>query len=173
MGTPRTMRSARWKREANSLIFSHVAISTGVIDAPETPLYLASIASASNSGSCSCQISNLSTVTSRTRALYSERNASTTAVDADFSFRGEVTMFRICIFAALLQISRWCPATCRMCFSLTSWALASSLQDQLRNFIGLRDERQVTRFNLDGLGAHALGHEALKVRVDRAVLGRN
>src|SRR3981189_1339189 len=41
MGTPRTMRSARWKREANSLIFSHVAVSTGVIDSPETPLYLA------------------------------------------------------------------------------------------------------------------------------------
>src|SRR6266403_2314966 len=98
MGTPRTMRSARWKREANSLIFSHVAVSTGVIDSPETPLYLASIASASNSGSCSCQISSLSTVMSRTRALYSERNASTTAEDADFSFRGEVTILRIFIF---------------------------------------------------------------------------
>jgi hypothetical protein len=44
MGTPMTMLSARWKREANSLIFSHVAVSTGVIDSPETPLYLASIA---------------------------------------------------------------------------------------------------------------------------------
>src|SRR6202045_1341432 len=64
MGTPRTMRSARWKREANSLIFSHVAVSTCVIDSPETPLYLALIDSASNSGSCSCQISNVSTVTS-------------------------------------------------------------------------------------------------------------
>src|SRR6195256_3724946 len=73
MGTPRTMRSARWKREANSLIFSHVAVSTGVIVSPETPLYLASIASASNSGSCSCQIFNLSIVTSRTCSLYSER----------------------------------------------------------------------------------------------------
>src|SRR3982075_366231 len=100
MGTPRTMRSARWKREANSLIFSHVAFSTGAIYLPETPLYLASIASASNSGSCSCQISNLSTVTSRTRSLYSERNALTIAVDADFSFRGEVTMFKIRIFVA-------------------------------------------------------------------------
>src|SRR3981189_1726110 len=119
MGTPRTMRSARWKREANSLIFSHVAVSTGVIDAPETPLYLASIASASNSGSCSCQISNPSTVTSPTRAVYSERNALTTAVDADFSFRGEVTMLRICIFVTLLaqdvQISRLYPATCPTC----------------------------------------------------------
>src|SRR5258708_39195193 len=114
MGTPRTMRSARWKREANCLIFSHVAVSTGVIDSPETPLYLESIASASNSGSCSSQISNLSTVTSRTRSLYSERNALTTAVDADCSFRGEVTMLRIFIFVVLptsdVQISRWYPA---------------------------------------------------------------
>jgi hypothetical protein len=41
-------------------------------------------------------------VTSRTRSLYSERNVLTTAVDADFSFRGEVTMFRIFIVVALL-----------------------------------------------------------------------
>src|SRR3984893_351193 len=95
MGTPRTMRSARWKREANSLIFSHVAVSTCVIDSPETPLYLALIDSASNSGSCSRQISNVSTVTSPTCSLYSERNALTIAVDADFSFRGEVAMFKI------------------------------------------------------------------------------
>src|SRR5882762_1396011 len=167
------MRSARWKREANSLIFSHVAISTGVIDSPETPLYLASIASASNSGSCSCQISNLSTVTSRTRALYSERNALTTAGDADFSFRGEVTMFRIFIFVSLLasdvRISRWVPATCPRCFSLTSCAMAGSLQDQPRDFVGMGDQREVAGLYLDGPGAHPPGHEALKVRIDRAV----
>jgi hypothetical protein len=93
MGTPRTMRSARWKREANSLIFSHVAVSTGVIDSPETPLYLALIASAPNSGSRSCQISNLSTVTSRTCSLNSERNALTIAEDADFSVAPGVTTF--------------------------------------------------------------------------------
>ena len=58
-------------------------------------------------------------------------------------------------------------------FSLASCALAGSLQDQLRDFIRLRDEGQVTRFNLYGLGAHPLGHEALEVRIDRAVLGRN
>src|ERR1700704_6969916 len=103
MGTPRTMLSARWKREANSLIFSHVAVSTCVIDSPETPLYLVLIASASNSGSCSCQTSNVSTVTSPTCSLYSERNALTIAVDADFSFRGEVAMFKIFIFVALLK----------------------------------------------------------------------
>src|SRR5258708_10533245 len=81
MGTPRTMRSARWKREANSLIFSHVAISTGVIGSPETPLYLALIASKSNSGRRSCQISNVSTKRFPARPLYSERKASTIAAD--------------------------------------------------------------------------------------------
>src|ERR1700722_4381592 len=101
MGTPRTMRSARWKREANSLIFSHVAVSTGVIGSPETPLYLALIVSKSNSGRRSCQISNVSTKRFPARSLYSERNASTIAVDADFSFRGEVTMFKIFIFDLL------------------------------------------------------------------------
>src|ERR1700722_7917355 len=101
MGTPRTMRSALWKREANSLIFSHVAVSTGVIGSPETPLYLALIASKSNSGRRSCQISNLSTVTSRTCSPNSERNALTIAVDADFSLRGEATMFKTCIFGLL------------------------------------------------------------------------
>src|SRR5258705_7279921 len=98
MGTPRTMRSARWKREANSLIFSHVAVSTGVIGSPETPLYLALIASKSNSGRRSCQISNVSTKRLPARSLYSERKASTIAADADFSFRGETTMFKTCIF---------------------------------------------------------------------------
>src|ERR1700704_5402718 len=101
MGTPRMMRSARWKREANSLIFSHVAVSTGVMDSPQPPFYLALIASAPNPGSCSCQISNVSTLTLLTCALYSERNALTMAVDADFSFLGEVTMFKIFMFVAL------------------------------------------------------------------------
>src|ERR1700688_1847794 len=97
MGTPMTMRSARWKREANSLIFSHVAVSTGVIGSPETPLYLALIASKWNSGRRTCKISNVSTKRFPARSLYSKRNASTIAADTDFSFRGEVTMFKTCI----------------------------------------------------------------------------
>src|SRR5229473_3516175 len=97
MGTPRTIRSALWNRDDNSLIFSHVAVSTGVIGSPETPLYLALIASKSNSGRRSCQISNVSTKRFPARSLYSERNASTMAADADFSFRGEATMFKTCI----------------------------------------------------------------------------
>jgi hypothetical protein len=43
----------------------------------------------------------------------------------------------------------------------------------LCDFIRLRDKRQVTRFNLYGLGSHALGHESLEVQIDRAVLGRD
>src|SRR5260370_13220746 len=103
MGIPRTIRSALWNRDDNSLIFSHVAVSTGVIGSPETPLYLALIASKSNSGRRACQISNVSTKRFPARSLYSERNASTIAADTDFSFRGEATMFKTCIFD-LLQV---------------------------------------------------------------------
>src|ERR1700726_95907 len=86
MGTPRTIRSALWNRDDNSLIFSHVAVSTCVIGSPETPLYLALIASKSNSGRRSCQISNVSTKRFPARSLYSERNASTIAADQIFPF---------------------------------------------------------------------------------------
>src|SRR5260370_30021907 len=103
MGTPRTIRSALWNRDDNSLIFSHVAVSTGVIGSPETPLYLALIASKSNSGRRSCQISNVSTKRFPARSLYSERNASTIAADPDFSFRGEATMFKTRILDLLLM----------------------------------------------------------------------
>src|SRR4029077_3428787 len=58
-------------------------------------------------------------------------------------------------------------------FPFTSCAQTGSLQDQLRDFIRLRNKGQVTRFNLYSLGTHALGHESLEVRIDRAVLGRN
>src|SRR3979411_1215342 len=116
IGTPRTIRSALWNRDDNSLIFSHVAVSTGVIGSPETPLYLALIASKSNSGRRSCQISNVSTKRFPARCLYAERNASTIAADTDFSFRGEATMFKTCIFD-LLQVyqGRRPPAGYRCC----------------------------------------------------------
>src|SRR5260370_22945446 len=103
MGHPRTIRSDHWKREHNSLIFSYVDVSTGVIGSPETLLYLALIASKSNSGRLSCQISNVSTKRFPARSLYSERNASTIAADPDFSFRGEATMFKTRIFDLLLM----------------------------------------------------------------------
>jgi hypothetical protein len=53
--------------------------------------------------------------------------------------------------------------------TLTSCALTGSLQDQLRDFLRLRDKGQVTRFYLYGLGSHALSHETLEIGVDRAV----
>jgi hypothetical protein len=34
----------------------------------------------------------------------------------------------------------------------------------------MQDQRQMARLDLDGVGAHAFGHEALKIGVDRAVL---
>src|SRR3954468_20010846 len=37
----------------------------------------------------------------------------------------------------------------------------------------MRDERQMAGLNLDRVGAHALGHEALEIGVDRSVLSRN
>src|SRR6202035_5417755 len=96
------MRSAFSKRDASSLIFSHVALSDGVIGSPETPLYLAPIASASNSGSDSVQTSNVSTSSPWALFLYSERNDSTIAVDADRSFLGDVMMFKMRIPTSLL-----------------------------------------------------------------------
>ena len=51
----------------------------------------------------------------------------------------------------------------------SSRRLTSRLQNQLRDHVGLRDQRQVTCLYLNGLGSHPLGHKALEVRVDRAV----
>src|SRR5258705_13878787 len=89
------MRSAFSKRDASSLIFSHVALSDGVISSPETPLYLAPIASAPNSGSASVQTSNVSTTSPLVFFWYSKRNEPMIAVDADRSLLGEATMFKI------------------------------------------------------------------------------
>src|ERR1700752_2607401 len=89
------MRSAFWKHDASSLIFSQVALSDGVIASPETPLYLAPIASSSNSGSDSAQTSSVSTTSPLIFFWYSKRKESIIAVDADRSLLGEVTMFKI------------------------------------------------------------------------------
>src|SRR5882724_930250 len=96
------MRSAFSKRDASSLIFPHVALSDGVIGSPETPLYLAPIASAPNSGSDSVQTFNVSTTSPLIFAWYSKRNKSMMAMDADRSFLGEVTMFKIRIPTSFL-----------------------------------------------------------------------
>src|ERR1700741_2807246 len=105
MGTPIATRSAVSKRDASSLIFSHVALSDDVIASPETPLYLAPIASASNSGSDSVQTSNVSTTTPLILFWYSRRNESMTATDADLSRRGEVTMFRRRIWLSFEELA--------------------------------------------------------------------
>src|ERR1700723_3056831 len=96
------MRSAFLKRDASSLIFSHVVLSDGVIASPETPLYLAPIASAPNSGSDSVQTSSVSTSSPLTLFWYSQIKESTIAMDADRCPLGEATMFKIRIPASFL-----------------------------------------------------------------------
>jgi hypothetical protein len=54
-----------------------------------------------------------------------------------------------------------------------SGLLSRGFEDQVRDFVGMGDQGEMARLHLDGLGAHAFGHEALEVRIDRAVLGRN
>jgi hypothetical protein len=56
MGTPSTMRSARWKRPANSWILSETAASAVSIGSLFMPLYFDPMASWSKSGSFSFQI---------------------------------------------------------------------------------------------------------------------
>src|ERR1700733_7000425 len=197
MGTPMTMRFARWKREANCLIFSHVAVSSGVIDSPETPLYLASIASASNSGSCSCQISNVC-------SIFREECIDDGGGRGFFlSWRGHYVQDihircpshvgcrglkpasdKMSRYVSMRSTSdglsgRRGPAEPRLLFvkasychstSPSSCALAGSLQDELRDFVGLGYQRQVTRLHFDGFGTHPLGHEAFEIGIDRAIV---
>jgi hypothetical protein len=47
--------------------------------------------------------------------------------------------------------------------------LSSRREDEPRDFFGTRDQREMAGLHFDGLRAHPLGHEALKVRVDCAV----
>ncbi len=57
--------------------------------------------------------------------------------------------------------------------SADAWSalLSGGFQDQRRDLVRMGDQSEVTRFHLDGLGAHALGHEALEIGIDGAVLG--
>ena len=52
----------------------------------------------------------------------------------------------------------------------SSGLLSRGFEDQPRDFVGMGDQREMAGLHLDGLGAHPLGHEALKVRIDRAVI---
>src|ERR1700682_4379014 len=51
----------------------------------------------------------------------------------------------------------------------SSGLLSRGFEDQPCDFVGMGDQREMAGLHLDGLGAHPLGHEALKVRIDRAV----
>ena len=54
-----------------------------------------------------------------------------------------------------------------------SGLLPGGFEDQPRDFVGMGDQREMAGLHLDGLGAHPLGHEVLKVRIDGAVFGGN
>ena len=47
--------------------------------------------------------------------------------------------------------------------------LSRRFEDQPRDFVGMGNQREMAGLQLDGLGAHPLGHEALEVRIDGAV----
>jgi hypothetical protein len=49
-------------------------------------------------------------------------------------------------------------------------ALSGGFKDKPRNRVGIRDHRDVARFQLNRLRAHALGHEPFEVGIDRPVL---
>src|ERR1700720_2787732 len=50
--------------------------------------------------------------------------------------------------------------------------LSSRIEDQIRDQVRLRYEGKVACFHLDRLCAHALGHEAFKIRINGPVFGR-
>jgi len=52
----------------------------------------------------------------------------------------------------------------------SSGLLSCGFEDQPRDFVGMGDQREMAGLHLDGLGTHPLGHEALKVRIDRAII---
>ena len=60
------------------------------------------------------------------------------------------------------------------CLSLArSGLLSGGFEDQPRDFLRVRDQREMAGLHLDGLSPHPLGHEALEVRIDGAVFRRN
>src|SRR3984893_17793989 len=54
-----------------------------------------------------------------------------------------------------------------------SGLLSGGFEDQPRDFLRVRDQREMAGLHLDCLGAHPLGHEALEVRIDGAVFRGN
>src|ERR1700748_2091153 len=75
--------------------------------------------------------------------------------------------------SAMLRVTRQCghaPSRRKLPFLLS---LACRLEDQFRDGVGLRYQGKVARLHFDGFRAHALGHEALEIRIDRPVLRRD
>jgi hypothetical protein len=51
--------------------------------------------------------------------------------------------------------------------------LSGGFEDQSRDFLRVRDQREMAGLHLDCLGPHPLGHEALEVRIDGAIFRGN
>src|SRR5262249_36040534 len=77
------------------------------------------------------------------------------------------------------ELSRVMSALCQKrtlrhsCWHLVGLGLSGCLQDQLRDFLWVADQRKMASFHFDGLGPHALSHETLEVGVDRAIFCRH
>ena len=89
------------------------------------------------------------------------------ADDVDFSGRRKR-------FAQLVgPMASYCMRWPRRCWSLrlNSDRLFGRLEDEASDHVRMGDHRDVTRFHLNGVSAHALGHEAFEIGVDGAVFG--
>jgi hypothetical protein len=63
------------------------------------------------------------------------------------------------------------PPTVLICRNFLRPVSTSRFQNQIRNRLRLGYQRNVTRLDLDRLGAHSLCHEALEIRVNGTILG--
>ena len=57
---------------------------------------------------------------------------------------------------------------CRMPKPLLS--VAGGLQNEVRDLVGMTDQRQVARIDFNSRRLHARSHEAFELRIDRAIL---
>src|SRR4029077_13360531 len=97
-----TRRSARLHSAASALMRFHAAVSASFIAAPETPLYFASMAALSNSGSLSSQTFRTSSLISGRTFLEAARKALVSAIEFDLSPRGDDCICRTFILVTHL-----------------------------------------------------------------------
>ena len=81
-----------------------MAVSASFITLPATPLYLASIAALSNSGSFSSHTFRTSTVTDGRASVYAVTKASVRAIEFDLEARGDASILSRCM--GRLTVSR-------------------------------------------------------------------